>query len=41
MATFNIAIVGKWGLGKSSLINIVKQHLSTQKDKYIIEDINA
>ena len=40
-APFNIAIVGKWGLGKSSLINIVKQHLSAKKDDYIIEDINA
>lgn len=40
-APFNIAIVGKWGLGKSSLINIVKQHFSTQNGRYIIEDINA
>lgn len=37
---FNIAIVGKWGLGKSSLINIVKQHFNGKKE-YIIEDINA
>lgn len=27
-APFNIAIVGKWGMGKSSLINIVKKILS-------------
>ncbi|MEG1502387.1 MAG: P-loop NTPase fold protein [Anaerovoracaceae bacterium] len=38
---FNIAIVGKWGLGKSSLINMVKQHLAPKKEEYIIEDINA
>lgn len=37
---FNIAIVGKWGLGKSSLINIVKQHFNGKRE-YIIEDINA
>ncbi|MEG1567757.1 MAG: P-loop NTPase fold protein, partial [Anaerovoracaceae bacterium] len=40
-APFNIAIVGKWGLGKSSLINMVKQHLSLNKETYIIEDVNA
>lgn len=40
IAPFNIAIVGKWGLGKSSLINIVKEELSVKED-YIIEDINA
>lgn len=38
---FNIAIVGKWGLGKSSLINMVKQHLAPKKEEYIIEDVNA
>lgn len=40
-APFNIAVVGKWGLGKSSLINMVKEHLSVHEGSYIIEDINA
>jgi hypothetical protein len=37
---FNIAIVGKWGLGKSSLIKIVTAYFSTQNN-YVVEEINA
>lgn len=40
-APFNIAIVGKWGIGKSSLINMVKSHFEGKGSEYIIEDINA
>ena len=40
-APFNIAIVGKWGLGKSSLINMVKSHFVGLTKEYIVEDINA
>lgn len=43
---FNIGIVGKWGLGKSSLINILKDELKNilndkQKNKYLITEVNA
>lgn len=38
---FNIAIVGKWGLGKSSLINMALAPLSKKEDEYLICDINA
>lgn len=39
-APFNIAIIGKWGLGKSSLINLVLGQLN-DKNKYLIQEINA
>lgn len=39
-APFNIAIVGKWGMGKSSLINIVKKILSNDPE-YLVQEINA
>lgn len=38
---YNIAVVGKWGLGKSSLINMVKTRFENDKKNYIVEDINA
>lgn len=38
---FNVAVVGKWGLGKSSLINMVKERLSKNNKDFIVEDINA
>ncbi len=38
---FNIAIIGKWGMGKSSLINIVKKSLEQNKKEYIVAEINA
>ena len=28
---FNVAVLGKWGLGKSSLINFVESHLKRQQ----------
>ena len=38
--SYNIAIIGKWGLGKSSLINMVKSELNN-KDNYKVIEINA
>lgn len=40
-APFSIAVIGKWGLGKSSLINMVISALAKEKDKYQILKINA
>lgn len=42
-APFNIAIVGKWGLGKSSLVNMALAPLrkNGNKNDYLICDINA
>lgn len=40
MAPYNIAVVGKWGLGKSSLIGFVKEHFK-KDSKYVITEINA
>ncbi len=40
-APFNIAIIGKWGMGKSSLINMVKKILQSNSDKYLVQEINA
>lgn len=37
---FNLAIIGKWGLGKSSLINIVKSMLKSDKNVQV-QEINA
>lgn len=37
---FNVAIIGKWGLGKSSLINIAFESLKRDKE-YLICNINA
>lgn len=38
---FNIAIIGKWGLGKSSLINMALTSLRKKEDEYLVCDINA
>ena len=38
---FNIAIIGKWGLGKSSLINLVTNKYKKSPEKYCIQEINA
>lgn len=38
---FNIAIVGKWGLGKTSLINMALAPLRNRKKDYLICNINA
>ncbi len=41
-APFNVAIIGKWGMGKSSLINMLKKVLEQdQTDVYMIQEINA
>lgn len=40
-APFNIAIIGKWGMGKSSLINMVKRPLKDNPQEYIVAEINA
>lgn len=40
-APFNIAIVGKWGLGKSSLINMALEPLKKRDNDYLICNINA
>ncbi|MBB6713736.1 KAP family P-loop NTPase fold protein [Clostridium gasigenes] len=39
-APFNIAIIGKWGVGKSSIINMLKEELSG-KSEFKIQEINA
>lgn len=38
---FNVAIIGKWGLGKSSLINLVVDKLKKNRNQYLIQEINA
>lgn len=38
---YNIAIIGKWGLGKSSLINLALGKYKSSKDEYLIQEINA
>lgn len=38
---FNIAVVGRWGIGKSSLTKMVRQHFEKKKDEYVVEEINA
>ena len=41
-APFNVAIIGKWGMGKSSLINIVRRRLENDsKNRYLVQEINA
>ena len=41
-APFNVSIIGKWGMGKSSLINMLKKVLEQdQTDVYMIQEINA
>ena len=38
---YNVAIIGKWGLGKSSLINLVINKYKNREDEYLIQEINA
>lgn len=38
---FNIAIIGKWGLGKSSLINLVTDRCKKHPKTYCVQEINA
>lgn len=40
-APFNIAIIGKWGLGKSSLINMVLEPMRKDPEHYVVQEINA
>lgn len=40
-APFNVAVIGKWGLGKSSLINLALQGLMSDEARYKRVDINA
>lgn len=40
-APYNIAVIGKWGLGKSSLINMALSGIKNQKDDYLCVYINA
>jgi hypothetical protein len=37
---FNIALIGKWGVGKSSIINLLKRELD-EKEEYLFYEINA
>jgi hypothetical protein len=38
---YNIAVIGKWGLGKSSLINMALGRYKNKCDEYIVHEINA
>lgn len=38
---YNIAIIGKWGLGKSSLINLVTEKYKKDQKHYHVQEINA
>lgn len=38
---YNIAVIGKWGLGKSSLINMVSKYLEANPTHYMKIEINA
>lgn len=38
---YNIAIIGKWGIGKSSIINLLLDKYKKDEDNYIIQEINA
>ena len=38
---YNIAVIGKWGLGKSSLINMVAHSIDQEPDNFLRVDINA
>ncbi len=40
-APYNIALIGKWGLGKSSILKMVENDLNSDKDKYDVILINA
>ena len=38
---YNIAIIGKWGLGKSSLINLVINRYRNSPKNFLVQEINA
>lgn len=38
---YNVAVIGKWGLGKSSLINLVTERYRNDDKHYQIQEINA
>lgn len=38
---YNVAVIGKWGLGKSSLINLVAERYKKNPTDYFIQEINA
>lgn len=38
---FNVAIIGKWGLGKSSLINLVTDRCKKNPQEFLVQEINA
>lgn len=41
VAPYNIAVIGKWGLGKSSLINMALTGIKNKGDEYLCVYINA
>ena len=38
---YNVAIIGKWGLGKSSLINLVTEKCKKKPQDFLVQEINA
>lgn len=38
---YNVAVIGKWGLGKSSLINLVTERYRKDSTHYQVQEINA
>ena len=38
---YNIALIGKWGIGKSSIINLLLSKYRKDADNYIVQEINA
>lgn len=38
---YNVAVIGKWGLGKSSLINLVTEKFRKDPNHYLVQEINA
>lgn len=38
---YNIALIGKWGIGKSSIINLLLSKYRKDSDNYIVQEINA
>ena len=38
---YNIALIGKWGIGKSSIINLLLDKYRKDSENYIVQEINA
>lgn len=38
---YNIALIGKWGIGKSSIINLLLDKYKKDENNYIVQEINA